>query len=409
MIRNVAMILAWSLTSQAQVHLITGSPVPSSSQGFAAALHEVRDDGSVRLVAEIVAPCPNPKMPCDSKQGGVGWIAVSYDAGIAIFVGGKISVVDLQKASIVKTCPPPAGPPNSSWLNQWLLDTPSYGPVLALAFSGAHPASLVGLRTTASLPCERSAVSMEPVDLRYVSALGTSGIADIGVREGINIGVGIDDRGSLVNRFGGGLVPYGYDVPASLREGLPSPPYTSIIANDSEIMLLFLSDREGWNRRILAFRKRDRTWHAIPLPAQVRPASAPAGTHAPSMPVRAFGHFVTLVEAHLRDAQNTESAGASEWRDGSTRSGPDVAYMFQNYSDVFPGRLHIYDVETRLEYVIDTKQGDSEVLLVDSGTVNYRASDRLYSVPITENGLGSARLLATDYTIRDAHWAFIKR
>jgi hypothetical protein len=118
---------------------------------------------------------------------------------------------------------------------------------------------------------------------------------------------------------------------------------------------------------------------------------------------------VTLVAAHLRDAQNTESAGASEWRKGLIRSGPDVAYMFQNYSDVFPGRLHIYDVETGRQYLIETKQGDSEVLLVDSGTVYYRSSDRLYSVPITENGLGSARLLATDYTIRVRPLAFIKR
>jgi hypothetical protein len=404
MIRDIAIVLAWSAAAQAQLHLIAGSPMPLSSERFGATIHEVRDDGSVRQVAEIAKPCPNPRIPCDFA---LGWIIVSSEAGVAVVMSDKIAVVDLQKASIVKTCPTPAGPPESTWLNQWLLDTPSYGPVLALAFYGSHPASLVGLRTTASLPCERSVVTLAPVDLRYISALGAGGLAYIGGSDGIHAGVDIDDSGSLINRFGGGMVPYGYAVPSGLRVGLPSRPYASMAINNSEVMVLFLSEGEGWDRRALAFRKRDQTWHRVPLPEQqVRPGG---GRHPAAMPVRGFGHFVTLVEAQLRDAQNTASAGASEWRRGSSGAGPDVAYMFQNYRDVFPGRLHIYDVETGRQYLIDTKQGDSEVLLVDSGTVYYRASDRLYSVPITENGLGSARLLATDYTIRDAHWAFIKR
>jgi hypothetical protein len=70
--------------------------------------------------------------------------------------------------------------------------------------------------------------------------------------------------------------------------------------------------------------------------------------------------------------------------------------------------LHLYDIDNEKVYTIETHQGDSEVLLIEDGVVYYRASDRLYSAPITALGLGSARLVATDEAIRDAHWSFIK-
>jgi hypothetical protein len=47
-------------------------------------------------------------------------------------------------------------------------------------------------------------------------------------------------------------------------------------------------------------------------------------------------------------------------------------------------------------------------LLVQNNTVYYRVTDRLYSVPITDKGIGTAKPIATDNIIRDSHWAFIK-
>jgi hypothetical protein len=75
---------------------------------------------------------------------------------------------------------------------------------------------------------------------------------------------------------------------------------------------------------------------------------------------------------------------------------------------VFPGRLHLYNIETERLDTIVTNQGDSEILLIENDTVYYRVSDRLYSAPITEKGIGAAKLIAKDDLIRDSHWAFIK-
>jgi hypothetical protein len=88
--------------------------------------------------------------------------------------------------------------------------------------------------------------------------------------------------------------------------------------------------------------------------------------------------------------------------------GPSIRGRLEDANVVFPGRMYLYDVDTERVYTITTNQGDSEVLLVENNVAYYRASDRLYSVPITEKGLGTARLLATHEAIRDAHWAFIK-
>jgi hypothetical protein len=404
MFGKLAIILAWMLTpAHAQLHLITGSPMPNFPTKFAAGLLQVRDDGTLRSLAALAQGCP--KKVCGPEDGGASWITASYDGGIALVLSDRIVVLDLRKAAAVKTCAPPPGLPGSSWLHQWLLDTPSSGPVFALGFYDPEQrrSSLVGLRTDPSTPCDKSVVALDPIDLRYIAALGRSGIGSIGIWDGINLGVGVDARGDVTNRFGGASVPYGYEVPSVDLEGL-KPLHSGIAMNNSEIMVLSLSENAS-NSRVLVFRKKDQVWRRVPLPAQrVLDPNAPP----PSPPMRAFGHFIAMAEVQPRNAQNLQSAGSSEWRRGPSKTGPDVALLINDYRDVFPGRLHLYDVDSERSYTIDTNQGDSEILLVENGTIYYRASDRLYSAPITETGIGRPRLLATDDAIRDAHWAFTK-
>jgi hypothetical protein len=88
--------------------------------------------------------------------------------------------------------------------------------------------------------------------------------------------------------------------------------------------------------------------------------------------------------------------------------GPSIAGKFLESKLMYPVRLHLYDITSGKIYTIETKQGDSEVLLVDNGSVYYRVSDRLYASPITTNGVGPPKLLVTNDLVRDAHWAFIK-
>jgi hypothetical protein len=124
--------------------------------------------------------------------------------------------------------------------------------------------------------------------------------------------------------------------------------------------------------------------------------------------LRAFGKYIAAVEIQARSTQNPRSAGdQKKWRRAGKR-GPSPADRFES-SHVYPGRLHVYDVETERVFSIATNEGDSEVLLIEDGNIYYRVNDQLYLAPISGEGIGTARLLATDEVIRDAHWVFVKQ
>jgi hypothetical protein len=106
-----------------------------------------------------------------------------------------------------------------------------------------------------------------------------------------------------------------------------------------------------------------------------------------------------------------KNPGSDEWRKQEARRGPDLAVRFKSQADrgdFHPGRLHIYNIDTEKLFTITTNQADSEILFIEDNVVYYRVTNRLYSAPISDSGIGTTTLLATDEAIRDAHWAFIK-
>jgi hypothetical protein len=390
MIKRTMMLLFGVLAPvYAQMYLITGSPMPQSSLQFPSELLQVGADGTVTTVVELAA-----------QEPGATWITISYDLGIALVRSDRMVVLDLKKAKVVKTCRFVPGPPHTLWVYQWLLDTPSRGGVLAEEFAHwqDNGSELRGTLIDPNAECSKSYVGLEPADLRYIAAHGAPLIADAGGSDASGLNTWVDKDGELK----GYLFSYGCVVPREHLAGLKQP-FAGIGVNNSQVLLLSLSEN-GADYRLLALRKRDNTWHRVPLPA------APGDTSGrrPFRTACGFGHFIALVEAHPKDAQNRESAGPAEWTKGARKTGPDVAFMYQQAEVVFPGRLLLYDVETERSYTIATNQGDSEVVLVENDTVYYRASDRLYSVAIMESGLGRPHLIATADAIRDAHWAFVK-
>jgi hypothetical protein len=390
MIGRLMMLLLGVLAPvYAQLYLMTGSPMPQSSLRFPSELLQVGADGAVTTVVELGA-----------QEPGATWITISYDLGIALVQSDRMVVLDLKKAKVVKTCPFVPGPPHTLWVYQWLLDTPSRGGVLAGQFAHwqDNGSELRGTLIDPNVECSKSYVTLEPADLRCIAAHGEPLIADFGGSDASGLNTWVDKDGELK----GYLFSYGSVVPRERLAGLKQP-FAGIGANNSQVLVLCLSEK-GADYRLLALRKRDNTWHRVPLPA------APGDTSGrpPFETVRGFGHYIALVEAHPKDAQNRESAGPSEWRKGASKTGPDVAFIFQQAPVAFPGRLLLYDAETERSYTIATNQGDSEVVLVENNTVYYRASDRLYSVAIAASGPGAPHLIATADAIRDAHWAFVK-
>jgi hypothetical protein len=382
--------------AHAQLHLITGTPLSNSSRRFPSELLLVGDDGEVRAVADLA-----PQPP------GAAWITVSYDLGIALIQSDRMVVLDLGKAQVVKSCPFVPGPAHTVWVYRWLLSMPSRRGVLAEEFAHSEDKGslLRGTLIDPKVACGNSYVSLEPADLRYVAAHGSPLIASLGDYDAGGLYTHLGASGELLESRSGLQFSYGYTVPPEQLAGLKRP-YAGIAVSNSEILVLGISDGgRGPDYRDLALRKRDNTWHRVPLPAVPwKPDGQP-----PVAGVRGFGHFVAMAEVRPKDAQNPESAGSGEWMEGQRKTGLDQAAIFRLAKVVFPGLLHLYDVDTDRSYTISTNQGDSEIVLVENNVVYYRVSDRLYSVPITGNGLGESHLIAKDDAIRDAHWAFLAR
>jgi hypothetical protein len=82
----------------------------------------------------------------------------------------------------------------------------------------------------------------------------------------------------------------------------------------------------------------------------------------------------------------------------------------QNFGTYYPGLLYLFNVHTKDYIEWDTKQGDSEVLLVQDGYVYYRVNTKILKSVIVDNKqLSEPELLVDDVRVRDIHWAYLKK
>jgi hypothetical protein len=161
--------------------------------------------------------------------------------------------------------------------------------------------------------------------------------------------------------------------------------YTTVtlLANNRNVLVIYL------NGKVIFFHKSDKTWHEWQV-------SGP-----PVLP-RCFGKYLVAAKP------GSNPAGEEEWRQEDSKRGPATRLMFVMFGYEFSGQLVIYDTDAKKLYSISTNQSDSEVLLIENEVVCYRSATRLYSAPLTKDGVGPGHLLATSELIRDAHWAFLK-
>jgi hypothetical protein len=388
-----------------QFYLITGTPTANYDATYASDIFQV-GEGTVRQVAEIVP-----------QKIGTEWTAISYDLRKAVILtlssDNRVYVVDLDKAAVAKVCAYPQVP-NNQPIVQWLADVAGRGPTFEwFVWVGTDPASHIvqGMILDPSVSCEDSFMKVQPFELRYLTAQGNAGVADIVSVEGADAHT-LED-----GRLTGGLgvadqVDFGYKIPAELRKGFSGRLYTKIIINTSQILAVSISDAK--QVEFLALRKADKSWHVLPPKSELYNR------------FRGFGEFIAITEVQKKkevSAQNAkhpgsfefnqavrdeQSAGGDEWRKEETARGPNMEARFEYSQGLYPGRLDVYDLATEKLYTITTNQGDSEILLIEDNAVYYRVSNRLYKAPILDSGIGAATLMATDEAIRDAHWAFIK-
>jgi hypothetical protein len=403
-----------------ELYVIAGIPTPNENLvgHFALALFRVANDGGVRRTADLV--------PGDI---GTEWIGISYDRHEALIYPKNKSVIvlDLQKATVAKHCELPEI--RASLITQFVADVPGRGMTFEQFLSGPPPVGdlMQAMVLDPAVPCDRSLVAVGPTENRFVAAEGGMGIGSIYCDDGVP--AYIDEEGNIAGPvFGADDTPWGYRVP---RELIADRDVRNIgvIINDARMLVILVKETPGHPSSLLEFRKRDKTWHALPalygewviLRSFGKYIAMTETRHKKPAPVRIT---VTLEDQKQRAAEGFMSPGIEEWRTavgakgltpveekfGRTSDyGPDQFESFNDTNDVFPGRLHLFDIDTGKMRTIETKQGDSEILLVEGDTIYYRVADRLYSASIEASGIGAPKQLARDEIIRDSHYAFMTR
>ncbi len=70
------------------------------------------------------------------------------------------------------------------------------------------------------------------------------------------------------------------------------------------------------------------------------------------------------------------------------------------------GALYVYNVKTGAHFLIETREADSEVLLVDDASIIYRINDQIKQAPINGGAVGPSTILAIGDAVSGVHWAF---
>jgi hypothetical protein len=393
--RILCLLITTATLAQGQLHILTGSASDDSNEQFGSAIFRVGTNGDVKQISQVV---PN--------SIGAAWIDVSYDWRKAVFLtlgaDNSVVVADFDKAAVVKKCAAPITR-GTSWLYAWLADSPVLGPSyswLSAGGTGADPRDLIvdEMVLDPAVSCKDSFQTLDPTNSRYLVTHGTVGIDGAVSNSHGRFNIDIEGARWVVSGFATKPFPMGYEVPAAILRGMV-PVVCNIDVNDSHELTLSVFDKVAAfeaGYRVLVFRKSDKTWHMLPIASERRPS------------IRGFGRYLAVTETQVRNERNPKSAGASEWTRHKRKYGPILDFAEESWPVTYPGRLHLYDIETERVFSINTGQGDSEVLLVEGGNVYYRVEDQLYSAALTDGGVGKPELLARDEVVLDAHWAWLK-
>ncbi len=374
LLRSTIFLLAPAV-SWCQLHLLAGTPLANGDEQSGAVLLKL-SQGRIQRVSELVSP-----------RIGLFWASVSYDLGKAVFIVGddSLMVFDLNQAAIVKRCLE-HDEENVGALRRWLVDVPGKGGLLESAISGPDvSASYVrAMDLNPAIPCEQSFFRVPRSDIRYLSAHGNAGVGDVRTFEGWP-GAFMDENGNLRHSTLHTDAPFGLQVPKDFWRGISSGIVAILVNTAAMAVVGFGQDLESLAPpRVAVFRKRDKVWRLIPVESYGR------------YPSRAFGHYLAITEARPRrnidgspvnGSPVKDSAGRAEWRRWSSTLGPNIEAVLDGADSAYTGKLYLYNIDTEQLFSISTKQGDSEILLVENETVYYRISHRLYSAPITSKGI----------------------
>ena len=178
-----ALVLS-ALPSNGQLFLVTGSQTPKVPVNYASVLLEISPKGEVHAGAEVA-----------SKEAGIWFVEISYadrklvalsPSSVATAVA-RITVVDFDKASVVKSCPVQGIPPGYGSYGEWLANVRLSGLSMLeqLANGQSDKGLILAMSTDPAESCEDSFRIVAASEITSIVTNGRAGVAGVAANEGI--------------------------------------------------------------------------------------------------------------------------------------------------------------------------------------------------------------------------------
>lgn len=384
--------LAFAQVNRQELYFVSGSPAPYSSDRYPAQLHWLDKTKAALRFVRLIAPAADI------------WDA-DYDRRIVVAVTDStpivLGIVHMDLPGITDSLELPY--PRRSLIRSDLLELTG-GRLMQCAYLSeesnkrAKPSDppdwaswlLVGVDL---LPAQSPARKPEILNweaYQYVRRGGMEWRGGNGILK-----TEIHQDGTLTLRKANHRIQLPYRAPAGVS---PQESLVNLVVNNDSMLVLKRSRVGVKNPAGVGFSvlevldKKAGAWHSVRVPGS---GSWPRG----------FGPWI-VATAHELDSR-LESPGKAQRRQLPAATGRPADWDFRMRKIYSPGILFLHNALTRKEYTIDTKQGDSEVLLVEGDVVYYRVNRSIYKATIGQSQIENPVLVVAGDLVPDVHWAFL--
>jgi len=269
-----------------------------------------------------------------------------------------------------------------------------------LAGLGSNPGLLRGMSLDASVPCDASFAARRREDLRFTATHGKTGLADLGSSDQYEVRFGMDGR--LMAALPREEVPLDLRVPKMFLEDFAHP-QAVMVANNRQAFAVYAMDVDPQTRQP----KRQDLIGC--LKSSGRCTSVPLFLHS-FLWSRGFENYIAIKEAEPRKPPPPVNKDAT-FSERITTPGAMGALVDARMDATrwSFGLTLLFNTETGQVHKVLGQNADSEILLIQNGTVYYRGVDAIHEGAITADGVKYKRTLAKADVIQNAHWAFSSR
>jgi len=121
-----------------------------------------------------------------------------------------------------------------------------------------------------------------------------------------------------------------------------------------------------------------------------------------------FNEWITGMTANYATKKDYKPSIGQEFRKNKqTITGFLFDHKTEKNSQIFDGKLFLFNTTTKNYIEIDTKQGDSEIILINKNKVYYRVFDEIFEGNIGNGQIENVKKIIKHPLIEDVHWAFI--